>query len=165
MLKHVEPDVAVPVPPLTKVRVTALTVRSCCVLRPGGFHPAKYGSLQISHVSGGAKRLVKLCVFVCTKVLNFSIAYGKTAHGLSRDWGTSLDEAQDTVDRWYSDRPEVRAHDWSGFCRAGIQHRGLLVSCGHDLSGHCTIVTSCRQGSQHRRSQIVLLSGWSPDGS
>lgn len=41
------------------------------------------------------------------KVLNFSIAYGKTAHGLSRDWGTSLDEAKDTVDRWYSDRPEV----------------------------------------------------------
>jgi hypothetical protein len=42
------------------------------------------------------------------KVLNFSIAYGKTAHGLSRDWGTSLDEAKDTVERWYSDRPEVR---------------------------------------------------------
>ena len=41
-------------------------------------------------------------------MLNFSIAYGKTAHGLSRDWGTSLKEAQDTVDRWYADRPEVR---------------------------------------------------------
>jgi DNA polymerase I len=44
------------------------------------------------------------------KVLNFSIAYGKTAHGLSKDWGTSLKEAEETVDRWYSDRPEVR--DW-----------------------------------------------------
>ena len=42
------------------------------------------------------------------KVLNFSIAYGKTAHGLSRDWGVSLEEAQETVDRWYADRPEVR---------------------------------------------------------
>lgn len=41
-------------------------------------------------------------------MLNFSIAYGKTAHGLSRDWGTSLNEAQETVDRWYADRPEVR---------------------------------------------------------
>lgn len=41
------------------------------------------------------------------QVLNFSIAYGKTAHGLSRDWGTSQQEAQATVDRWYSDRPEV----------------------------------------------------------
>jgi DNA polymerase-1 len=44
----------------------------------------------------------------CAQVLNFSIAYGKTAHGLSRDWGTSLEEAKDTVERWYSDRPEVR---------------------------------------------------------
>ena len=42
------------------------------------------------------------------KVLNFSIAYGKTAHGLSRDWKVSLDEATDTVNKWYSDRPEVR---------------------------------------------------------
>jgi DNA polymerase I len=42
------------------------------------------------------------------KVLNFSIAYGKTAHGLSRDWKVSLEEAKDTVKRWYADRPEVR---------------------------------------------------------
>ena len=42
------------------------------------------------------------------KILNFSIAYGKTAHGLAKDWGTSLQEAEDTVERWYSDRPEVR---------------------------------------------------------
>lgn len=42
------------------------------------------------------------------KILNFSIAYGKTAHGLSKDWKVDLQEAQDTVDRWYSDRPEVR---------------------------------------------------------
>ena len=45
------------------------------------------------------------------KVLNFSIAYGKTAHGLSRDWGTSLKEAEATVDRWYASRPEV---SWPG---------------------------------------------------
>ncbi len=44
------------------------------------------------------------------KVLNFSIAYGKTAHGLAKDWGTSLEEAANTVDLWYADRPEVR--DW-----------------------------------------------------
>lgn len=42
------------------------------------------------------------------QVLNFSIAYGKTAHGLSKDWKVDLTEAQDTVERWYSDRPEVR---------------------------------------------------------
>ena len=42
------------------------------------------------------------------KVLNFSIAYGKTAHGLAKDWGTSLEEAASTVALWYSDRPEVQ---------------------------------------------------------
>ena len=43
------------------------------------------------------------------KVLNFSIAYGKTAHGLAKDFGVSTKEAEDTVNLWYSDRPEVRA--------------------------------------------------------
>lgn len=42
------------------------------------------------------------------KILNFSIAYGKTAVGLSKDFGVSVEEAQATVDRWYADRPEVR---------------------------------------------------------
>ena len=41
------------------------------------------------------------------KVLNFSIAYGKTAYGLSKDWNVSLTEAEETVERWYSDRIEV----------------------------------------------------------
>ena len=44
------------------------------------------------------------------KVLNFSIAYGKTAHGLSRDWKVSLEEATSTVEKWYADRPEVRLY-------------------------------------------------------
>ena len=43
------------------------------------------------------------------KVLNFSIAYGKTAHGLSKDWGVSVAEAKDMVNAWYGDRPEVLA--------------------------------------------------------
>lgn len=38
------------------------------------------------------------------QILNFSIAYGKTAHGLSKDWGVTLDEAEETVKRWYADR-------------------------------------------------------------
>eukprot|EP00750_Incisomonas_marina_P009985 INCI16205.2.p1 GENE.INCI16205.2~~INCI16205.2.p1 ORF type:complete len:844 (-),score=149.57 INCI16205.2:102-2633(-) len=42
------------------------------------------------------------------KVLNFSIAYGKTAHGLAKDWKVSTKEAQETLDRWFEDRPEVR---------------------------------------------------------
>ncbi|XRB13805.1 DNA polymerase I [Pseudoscourfieldia marina] len=43
------------------------------------------------------------------KVLNFSIAYGKTEYGLSKDFGVSVEDAKDTVDRWYADRPEVLA--------------------------------------------------------
>ncbi|XP_060186946.1 DNA polymerase I B, chloroplastic/mitochondrial-like [Lycium barbarum] len=44
------------------------------------------------------------------KMLNFSIAYGKTSVGLSRDWKVSVKEAKETVERWYSDRKEVS--DW-----------------------------------------------------
>ncbi|XP_062226898.1 DNA polymerase I A, chloroplastic-like [Phragmites australis] len=43
------------------------------------------------------------------KMLNFSIAYGKTAHGLARDWKVSVKEAKDTLKLWYSDRKEVLA--------------------------------------------------------
>ncbi|KAI3456951.1 hypothetical protein Pfo_013614 [Paulownia fortunei] len=43
------------------------------------------------------------------KMLNFSIAYGKTAVGLARDWKVSRKEAQKTVNLWYSDRKEVLA--------------------------------------------------------
>eukprot|EP00240_Pyramimonas_obovata_P007455 CAMPEP_0118940290 /NCGR_PEP_ID=MMETSP1169-20130426/31033_1 /TAXON_ID=36882 /ORGANISM="Pyramimonas obovata, Strain CCMP722" /LENGTH=171 /DNA_ID=CAMNT_0006884741 /DNA_START=1 /DNA_END=513 /DNA_ORIENTATION=+ len=42
------------------------------------------------------------------KILNFSIAYGKTAHGLRQDWGVTQEEAEETVELWYADRPEVR---------------------------------------------------------
>ena len=42
------------------------------------------------------------------KVMNFSIAYGKTVHGFMKDWNCSIEEAQSTVDLWYRDRPEVK---------------------------------------------------------
>ncbi len=42
------------------------------------------------------------------KTLNFSIAYGKTARGLSKDWGVTLAEAEETLERWFADRPEGR---------------------------------------------------------
>jgi len=41
------------------------------------------------------------------KTLNFSIAYGKTAHGLSQDWGVSREEAEQMLQAWYNARPEV----------------------------------------------------------
>eukprot|EP00889_Picochlorum_renovo_P004618 jgi/Picre1/31648/NNA_006999.t1 len=45
------------------------------------------------------------------KVLNFSIAYGKTAHGLSKDWGVTLKEAEET---WNDGMPnEQRQHSAS----------------------------------------------------
>jgi DNA polymerase I len=42
------------------------------------------------------------------KTLNFSIAYGKTAHGLSADWNVHIDEANDMLNKWYDARPEVQ---------------------------------------------------------
>ncbi|XP_065025408.1 DNA polymerase I A, chloroplastic-like isoform X2 [Musa acuminata AAA Group] len=41
------------------------------------------------------------------KMLNFSIAYGKTPVGLSHDWKVSVKEAKDTVSLWYKERKEV----------------------------------------------------------
>jgi hypothetical protein len=60
------------------------------------------------------------------KVLNFSIAYGKTAHGLSRDWKVSLEEAQETVKRWYADRPEVRGGVGAGTPVGGGHGTGVV---------------------------------------
>jgi DNA polymerase-1 len=42
------------------------------------------------------------------KMLNFSIAYGKTPIGLSKDWKVTQNDAQTTVDLWYKERQEVR---------------------------------------------------------
>ena len=43
------------------------------------------------------------------KIMNFSIAYGKTAHGFANDFNCTLEEAQEIVEIWYKDRPEVRS--------------------------------------------------------
>lgn len=42
------------------------------------------------------------------KTLNFSIAYGKTAHGLSADWGVPIEEADAMLNAWYAARQEVK---------------------------------------------------------
>ena len=60
------------------------------------------------------------------KVLNFSIAYGKTAHGLARDFGTSVEEAEDTVRKWYNDRREVEA--WQARMRADATAKGYVTT-------------------------------------
>jgi DNA polymerase-1 len=57
------------------------------------------------------------------KTLNFSIAYGKTAHGLSADWGVSQTEAQEMLEKWYDARPEVR--EWQAKTKAYARTYGL----------------------------------------
>jgi len=58
------------------------------------------------------------------KILNFSIAYGKTAFGLSKDWGVSKQEAEETVEKWYASRPEVKK--WQDEQRDLAQKKGLV---------------------------------------
>ena len=41
------------------------------------------------------------------KTMNFSIAYGKSASGFAKDWSCSIEEAQETLQKWYDSRPEV----------------------------------------------------------
>lgn len=41
------------------------------------------------------------------KIMNFSLAYGKTVHGFMKDWNCTEQEARDRVALWYIDRPEV----------------------------------------------------------
>ncbi|KAG7362751.1 DNA polymerase I [Nitzschia inconspicua] len=57
------------------------------------------------------------------KTLNFSIAYGKTAHGLSQDWGVTQEEAQEMLQKWYDARPEVR--DWQSTTKRYARKLGL----------------------------------------
>lgn len=42
------------------------------------------------------------------KIMNFSVAYGKTSYGFAKDWNCSLEEAEKFVELWYNDRPEVK---------------------------------------------------------
>ena len=58
------------------------------------------------------------------KTLNFSIAYGKTVHGLAADWGISTEEAEKTLQAWYKDRPEVKA--WQESTRQLAKKEGYV---------------------------------------
>eukprot|EP00960_Hanusia_phi_P043354 756011-Hanusia_phi.AAC.6 len=42
------------------------------------------------------------------KTLNFGIAYGMTKMKVARDWGVSLEEAEETIQTWYLARKEVK---------------------------------------------------------
>ena len=43
------------------------------------------------------------------KTVNFSIAYGKTAQGFASDWNCTVEEAKKVIEKWFKDRPEVKA--------------------------------------------------------
>jgi DNA polymerase-1 len=77
------------------------------------------------------------------KTLNFSIAYGKTAFGLAKDWGVTKQEAEDILELWYRDRPEVRA--W--------QERVKAEAMRAPLSEVYTLIgrTRCLQGLKENK--------------
>ncbi|EGC29930.1 hypothetical protein DICPUDRAFT_158421 [Dictyostelium purpureum] len=81
------------------------------------------------------------------KTLNFSIAYGKTAHGLSTDWGVTLKEAQETLNRWYEDRPEVlvwqrktiataHSHKWTRTLMGRYRHLPDIDNSAKGMKNH-----------------------------
>ncbi|CAN4104045.1 unnamed protein product [Withania somnifera] len=95
------------------------------------------------------------------KMLNFSIAYGKTAVGLSRDWKVSVKEAKETVERWYSDRKEVS--DWQEQRRFEAREFGrvhtLLGRARWFPSGSAADVAMCAMLEISRNARLKEL-GW-----
>jgi DNA polymerase-1 len=117
------------------------------------------------------------------KTLNFSIAYGKTVHGFAKDWNVSTTEAQETLDKWYADRPEVRlwqqrmiayAHE-TGFTRTLLGRYRRLPDINSEnkrfvrhseraaintpLQGGAADVVICAMLKLHRSDKLKSL-GW-----
>ncbi|KAL5972697.1 hypothetical protein ACLOJK_039502 [Asimina triloba] len=82
------------------------------------------------------------------KMLNFSIAYGKTPVGLSRDWKVSVEEAKKTVDLWYKERKEV-------LCWQKQQKKEAYeTQCVHTLLGRARRFPSLTNASNSLRGHI-----------
>jgi DNA polymerase-1 len=60
------------------------------------------------------------------KTMNFSIAYGKSAHGFSKDWNCSMEEAEQTLQAWFKERPEVMA--WQTKTKNTAMTKGWCVT-------------------------------------
>ncbi|CAK9150260.1 unnamed protein product [Ilex paraguariensis] len=82
------------------------------------------------------------------KMLNFSIAYGKTTMGLARDWKVSVSEAKETVDLWYSDRQEVRK--W----QKKHKEKAHKYSCVHTLLGRVRSFPSMNNATPSQKGHI-----------
>ncbi|NKB17768.1 MAG: hypothetical protein HC770_06260 [Pseudanabaena sp. CRU_2_10] len=83
------------------------------------------------------------------KILNFSLAYGKTEYGLSKDFSVSLAEAKQIVDRWYKSRPEVR-------------ERGIVVvaCCLAGCCGHLLCAAACRESWSTIMDDELQVANW-----
>nr|XP_043640219.1 DNA polymerase I B, chloroplastic/mitochondrial isoform X2 [Erigeron canadensis] len=79
------------------------------------------------------------------KMLNFSIAYGKTPVGLARDWKVSVNEARETVARWYAGREEVLK--W----QEARKKEARTIGCVYTLLGRARTFPSTKTaGASHR---------------
>ncbi|XP_050217139.1 DNA polymerase I A, chloroplastic/mitochondrial [Mercurialis annua] len=82
------------------------------------------------------------------KMLNFSIAYGKTPMGLARDWKVSVEEAQETVDLWYKERQEVL--QWQETRKREARKDGRV----HTLLGRARVFPSLANASNAQKRHI-----------
>eukprot|EP00347_Sterkiella_histriomuscorum_P005807 403355195 len=88
------------------------------------------------------------------KIMNFSIAYGKTVHGFMKDWNCSKEEAQATVELWYSDRPEVK--EWQKMIQSKAITRGwtqTLLGRYRNLTKHF-IMSSTNEGYSFKSNMM-----------
>ncbi|KAA8523705.1 hypothetical protein F0562_010128 [Nyssa sinensis] len=82
------------------------------------------------------------------KMLNFSIAYGKTILGLARDWKVSGKEAKETVDLWYRERKEVLK--W----QEERKREAHESNCVHTLLGRTRSFPSMTNASPSQKGHI-----------
>lgn len=82
------------------------------------------------------------------KMLNFSIAYGKTPMGLAKDWKVSVKEAKQTVDLWYKERQEVLR--W----QEARKKEAVKLGCVYTLLGRARRFPSMAHASPLQRGHI-----------
>lgn len=101
------------------------------------------------------------------KTLNFSIAYGKTVHGLAQDWGISIKDATQTLEAWYSDRPEVK--QWQESTRRLVKaksyvrtimgrYRRLVDANSHGPAGGHALRAAINTPIQGSAADIVMMA-------
>ncbi|GAB4824725.1 hypothetical protein Ancab_007590 [Ancistrocladus abbreviatus] len=82
------------------------------------------------------------------KMLNFSIAYGKTPQGLAKDWKVSVKEARETVRLWYNDRSEVKR--W----QEAQKKEAVQSHCVRTLLGRARRFPSVENATPQHRNHI-----------